>query len=191
MWSNVSRAPSSESPTYTSKTNRKRKQRDLSTTSEEMPRATGSKLCRLRQASHMYAEPRIAAPDIQPVKAESLPSLSSAPNATSITEAQRQFFLRELEVVKSWNCAEPFLEPVDPVELRLPDYFEIIKKPMDLGTMRTKLESQCYSSTDAFLADLDLIVENTLEYNGLGHPVTHMGFELNRQFQDEILDLVG
>ena len=37
--------------------------------------------------------------------------------------------------------ADPFLEPVDPVALCIPDYFDIIKEPMDLGTIRTKIET--------------------------------------------------
>lgn len=34
-----------------------------------------------------------------------------------------------------------FNSPVDPDALGLPDYFEIIKHPMDLGTIRKGLES--------------------------------------------------
>ena len=30
-----------------------------------------------------------------------------------------------------------FLEPVDPIALNLPDYLEIIKQPMDLGTVHS------------------------------------------------------
>jgi bromodomain-containing protein 3 len=32
-----------------------------------------------------------------------------------------------------------FLEPVDPVKLNIPDYFDIVKEPMDLGTIKQKL----------------------------------------------------
>merc|ERR1712079_308551 len=40
--------------------------------------------------------------------------------------------------------AWPFHFPVDTVKLGLPDYFEIIKKPMDLGTIRKRLDNNYY-----------------------------------------------
>eukprot|EP00965_Chrysotila_dentata_P157655 5208186-Pleurochrysis_carterae.AAC.2 len=39
-----------------------------------------------------------------------------------------------LDSLMSVKIAIPFLQPVDPVALQLPDYFSIIKNPMDLGT---------------------------------------------------------
>jgi hypothetical protein len=40
----------------------------------------------------------------------------------------------------------PFHSPVDTVKLRLPDYFTIIKKPMDLGTIKKRLDNNYYWS---------------------------------------------
>lgn len=39
-----------------------------------------------------------------------------------------------------------FYEPVDPVKYGIMDYFDIIKKPMDLGTVKKKLNYNAYSS---------------------------------------------
>lgn len=33
----------------------------------------------------------------------------------------------------------PFREPVDPILLGIPDYFDIIKSPMDLGTIEVAI----------------------------------------------------
>jgi hypothetical protein len=39
-----------------------------------------------------------------------------------------------------------FNEPVDPIKLNIPDYFKIITKPMDLGTIRSRLDKEWYST---------------------------------------------
>lgn len=46
-----------------------------------------------------------------------------------------------LKPLLKMDAAHPFLKPVDPVALQLPDYLNIIKKPMDLETIQTKLET--------------------------------------------------
>ena len=38
--------------------------------------------------------------------------------------------------------AWPFNEPVDPVRLNLPDYFDVIKNPMDLGTIKVQIRGK-------------------------------------------------
>jgi hypothetical protein len=39
-----------------------------------------------------------------------------------------------------------FLEPVDPVKLGITDYFRLIAKPMDLGTIKENLRKHTYKS---------------------------------------------
>lgn len=58
-----------------------------------------------------------------------------------------------------------FCEPVDPVKLKIPDYFEIIKKPMDLGTIKHKLEGNMYSAAKEFADDVELTFQNAMLYN--------------------------
>jgi hypothetical protein len=47
--------------------------------------------------------------------------------------------LKELFSKKHINYAWPFYKPVDAEWLGLHDYHEIIKKPMDLGTVKVRL----------------------------------------------------
>lgn len=47
----------------------------------------------------------------------------------------------------------------------MPDYREIIKEPMDLETMMTKIDQHQYECAQEFLRDIDLICNNALEYN--------------------------
>lgn len=49
---------------------------------------------------------------------------------------------RSVEPIKPQDfvpCVDAFQIPVDPVKLNIPDYFNFIKEPMDLGTIAKKL----------------------------------------------------
>ncbi|RZS19084.1 hypothetical protein BHM03_00051432 [Ensete ventricosum] len=75
-----------------------------------------------------------------------------------------------------------FKEPVDPVKLKIPDYFSIISKPMDLGTVKRKLGRKQYSSTVQFAADVRLTFSNAMRYNPPENEVHVMAKELNNIF---------
>ena len=48
---------------------------------------------------------------------------------------------------------------------KVPDYTEVISKPMDLATMMSKIDLHQYETVQDFLDDIDLICRNALEYN--------------------------
>lgn len=68
-----------------------------------------------------------------------------------------------LDVLAQKDTGEIFREPVNMEEV--PDYGDIVKYPMDLGTMRTKLETGMYGMLDDFESDFDLMIRNCLAYN--------------------------
>lgn len=59
----------------------------------------------------------------------------------------------------------PFRCPVDPVGLGIPDYFEIVKKPMDLATIKNSLNSGKYSDPWEYVDDVWLMFDNAWVYN--------------------------
>ncbi|KAI3646818.1 hypothetical protein MP228_009746 [Amoeboaphelidium protococcarum] len=69
----------------------------------------------------------------------------------------------------------PFYQPVDPVALNIPTYFDIIKEPMDLSTMKKRLDSGHYQSAEEFEADFRLMINNCLTFNRPGDAVYTMG----------------
>ncbi|CZS97957.1 related to transcription regulator SPT7 [Rhynchosporium agropyri] len=76
--------------------------------------------------------------------------------------------LSELKAMTEYSA--PFLTRVNKREA--PDYYNIIKHPMDLGTMTKKLKTLTYKSKKEFVDDLDLIWSNCLKYNGdIQHPL--------------------
>ena len=58
-----------------------------------------------------------------------------------------------------------FLEPVDPIKHNATDYFSIITRPMDLGTVKRRLDDHMYKSWDEFGEDIRLIFANAMKYN--------------------------
>uniref|UniRef100_A0A1A9W124 Peregrin n=1 Tax=Glossina brevipalpis TaxID=37001 RepID=A0A1A9W124_9MUSC len=68
-----------------------------------------------------------------------------------------------LDALEARDTSEIFREPVDTSEV--PDYLDIVTHPMDLGTMRNKLQSGQYSHLDQLQADFDLMIQNCLAYN--------------------------
>jgi hypothetical protein len=79
-----------------------------------------------------------------------------------------------------------FATPVDPVELGLDDYFKIIEVPMDLGTIKTKLDTGGYNSSEEFESDVRLTFENATTYNSEGTVVHDMARELKKYFEDDL-----
>ncbi|KAJ9693551.1 hypothetical protein PVL29_009484 [Vitis rotundifolia] len=68
-----------------------------------------------------------------------------------------------LDTLQRRDTHEIFAEPVDPEEVE--DYYEIIKEPMDFGTMRAKLHEGMYKNLEQFEHDVFLISSNAMHFN--------------------------
>lgn len=88
-----------------------------------------------------------------------------------------------LKKLMSHPHAWVFKEPVDVVKLNIPDYFNVIKHPMDLGTIKQKLASGVYSTPLDFLADVRLTFSNAKTYNPPGNNVHIMAEALSNLFE--------
>ena len=56
--------------------------------------------------------------------------------------------------------------------MELLDYPEVIKNPMDLGTVKSKLLSGKYKTYEEVFNDIQLIWDNCKLYNRAGSPIT-------------------
>ena len=65
-----------------------------------------------------------------------------------------------------WVLTQPFRIPVDPERDNAPDYFQIVKNPMDLGTVKRKLTEGRYTTAEEFVDDVKLICDNAILFNG-------------------------
>lgn len=91
--------------------------------------------------------------------------------------------LKELFSKKHSGYAWPFYKPVDAELLGLHDYHDIIKKPMDLGTVKKKMDDRDYKSAAEFADDVRLIFTNCYKYNPPDHDVVMMGRKLQDVFE--------
>ncbi|KAM8797977.1 ATPase family AAA domain-containing protein 2-like [Eudromia elegans] len=86
-------------------------------------------------------------------------------------EEQEEESLRELRIflrdvthrLTTDRRFKAFTKPVDLDEV--PDYTTVIKQPMDLPTIASKIDLHQYLTAGDFLKDIDLICSNALEYN--------------------------
>ncbi|ADM12093.1 putative bromodomain-containing transcription factor [Encephalitozoon intestinalis ATCC 50506] len=92
-----------------------------------------------------------------------------------LIEYQLKYCSQILTRLKRNSNAPPFLEPVDPVKLGIPDYPEKIKHPMDLSTIRKKLDHKEYEGVEGFDGDMKLMFNNCYTYNPPGTVVHDMG----------------
>lgn len=66
----------------------------------------------------------------------------------------------------------------------IPDYYDRIKSPMDLGSMLKKLDSGKYKSPQSFCNDMRLVWANCLEYNGKGSKYGKIGDRCSASFEE-------
>uniref|UniRef100_A0A3Q3KE67 Bromo domain-containing protein n=1 Tax=Monopterus albus TaxID=43700 RepID=A0A3Q3KE67_MONAL len=79
---------------------------------------------------------------------------------------QLQYLLKVvLKTLWKHQFAWPFQAPVDAVKLNLPDYYKIIKNPMDMGTIRKRLENNYYWNAQECIHDFNTMFTNCYIYN--------------------------
>ncbi|XP_068687592.1 bromodomain-containing protein 3-like isoform X1 [Montipora foliosa] len=91
--------------------------------------------------------------------------------------------IKELFSKKHAAYAWPFFKPVDATALGLHDYHDIIKQPMDMGTIKVKMEGREYNSSSEFAADVRLMFSNCYRYNPPDHDVVKMARQLQDVFE--------
>ncbi|CAF0868296.1 unnamed protein product [Adineta steineri] len=117
---------------------------------------------------------------------------SSAKRSKNRMTEQLKFCLnivKDLLHKKNMTFVWPFAKPVDVKNLNLSDYYQIIKKPMDLGTVKRKLETREYASADEFATDVRLIFSNCYLYNGPHTDVVAMCKKVEQLFEDKFAKL--
>nr|5Z9C_A Chain A, Bromodomain-containing protein 4 [Homo sapiens] len=112
------------------------------------------------------------------------------PNKPKRQTNQLQYLLRVvLKTLWKHQFAWPFQQPVDAVKLNLPDYYKIIKTPMDMGTIKKRLENNYYWNAQECIQDFNTMFTNCYIYNKPGDDIVLMAEALEKLFLQKINEL--
>ncbi|CAD5165743.1 unnamed protein product [Musa acuminata subsp. malaccensis] len=107
-------------------------------------------------------------------------------------ELMRQFGTI-LKQITQHKWARPFMNPVDVKGLGLDDYYEVIKKPMDFGTIKNQMEAKDgngYKNVREIYADVRLVFTNAMTYNDDRSDIHVMAKTLLDKFEEKWLQLL-
>ncbi|CAA6662848.1 unnamed protein product [Spirodela intermedia] len=142
---------------------------DLSTMIRRQRQAIDEKIRELSNCHIIYPgidfQKKDAGIPRQPIKAEDIPGLREAgwtPDQWGHSRfrpsmSHTLLFFSVVQLMNEHTDAWPFKEPVD--ARAVPDYYDIIKDPVDLRTMSRRVESEYYVTLEMFVADVKRMLE--------------------------------
>ncbi|XP_064311822.1 bromodomain testis-specific protein [Phalacrocorax carbo] len=112
-------------------------------------------------------------------------------NKSSGRQTNQLQYLQRVVMKAMWrhNFSWPFHQPVDAAALNLPDYYSIIKKPMDLNTIKKRLEHNYYTKAAECIEDFKTMFLNCYIYNKPGDDIVFMAQELEKVFMQKIAQM--
>ncbi|XP_049505213.1 bromodomain-containing protein 8 isoform X2 [Panthera uncia] len=88
------------------------------------------------------------------------------------------------KMIASHRFSSPFLKPVS--ERQAPGYKDVVKRPMDLTSLKRNLSKGRIRTMAQFQRDLMLMFQNAVMYNDSDHHVHHMAVEMQREVLEQI-----
>ena len=148
-----------------------------------------------KESKPQAPEPPVEAPEApeapppEPAADEPAEELPAKEPASEQTPEQRAACLGACDGVLKYllrhKHAAWFADPVDPVGMGIPHYAEVIKTPMDFGTIKGKYKGGRYASAEAFAADVRLVFRNATTFNkGADEPVHVAAVQLGAKFEE-------
>lgn len=134
--------------------------------------------------------------DVQDGQSSSNPLCSARLRSAHVRALRLEADLQPMRMILGRLMAHPinkkglFNAPVDATALGLVDYHQIIKKPMDLGTIKARLYSISYPSRQEVAEDICLVFQNSILYNPPRNPV-HVAARSLQDYFEELFVAVG
>ncbi len=86
--------------------------------------------------------------------------------------------------IESRPSSGPFHKPVN--RRAWPQYYEKISNPIDLATIRDRIQKYEYRTADAFLKDFDLMKSNAIKFNGAGALISEEAIAIYQIVKDKV-----
>ncbi|KAL7811863.1 Bromodomain-containing protein [Trichoderma gracile] len=144
------------------------------------------------KSHNIHAPPKEWKNGIRPINPLDIPAIRASGWSPDMDELARQprhgpnynQLLHLLNDLQNHNSAWPFLVPVNRDDVA--DYYDVIKEPMDLSTMESKLEADQYATPEDFIKDAKLIFDNCRKYNNESTPYAKSANKLERFMWQQI-----
>jgi histone acetyltransferase len=138
------------------------------------------------------ADPDKPLPEIDPLSIEAIKATGWSPDMDALARQPRRnpshsLLLQLLSALQTSSSAWPFLAPVNGEEVH--DYYDVIKEPMDLSTMESKLDKDQYETVEDFVKDVLLLVRNCKRYNAKDTPYAKAANKLEKEMWKKIREV--
>ena len=101
-----------------------------------------------------------------------------------MNDYQKECCKKFLDILSKEPMTVPLRRPVDPVKDHCPTYLEVIKNPMDLSTMKKKINQNKYESITSFCDDIKLICDNATTFNGPASMLAMVAEDIMREMEE-------
>lgn len=131
-------------------------------------------------------------PGIDPLSIPAIKETGWSPDMDALARQPRHnpshsLLMHLLSALQNSTNAWPFLQPVNKDEVL--DYYDVIKQPMDLSTMETKLEQDAYETPEDFIRDALLVFINCKKYNGEQTPYHKAAVKLEKEMWKKVKEV--
>ena len=129
---------------------------------------------------------------IDPLSIEAIRASGWSPSMDELSRQPRHGpnynqLLHLLNDMQNHTSAWPFAQPVNRDEV--PDYYEVIKEPMDLSTMEERLSNDLYPRPEDFIKDSKLVFDNCRRYNNESTPYAKSANKLEKFMWQQIKNI--
>lgn len=174
---------------------------NLSVAPESIPISEESSDNTVISVSNNLSAPATPVPSNKSVSGKALSTSDSAPLTAPSTppsleeiESQKNYKMWKKSIMLIWRQAAThkysslFLQPVTDSEAK--GYSTVVYKPMDLASIKKRIESGHLRTTAEFQRDIMLMFQNAIMYNSVDHEVHQMAVEMQKEILERIEDFI-